>query len=234
MDARQLLVPEASGPLGDSRAAVLEMLRAAAGPLGVREVAQPAGLHPNTARFHLEGLVHAGLAVREVLDRGTPGRPRIGYRAAADAGAAGSRRYRLLAGMLAGLIGDAVQHPQRQVENAGREWGEYLTEQPPPYRRPDVAQAVGQLVDIMAELGFAPNATAEDAGRRYRLGLRHCPFREVAEQHPEVICTLHLGMIRGALARMRAPLTAASLEPFAEPGLCVAHLKADAGAPVTG
>ena len=94
MDTEQLLAPEDMSPLGRSRADVLDMLRAADGPLGVREVAQRMGLHPNTARFHLEALVEAGLAVRETEDRETPGRPRIGYRAAAD-GPAGRRRYRL-------------------------------------------------------------------------------------------------------------------------------------------
>ena len=89
------------------------MLRAADGPLGVREVAQRMGLHPNTARFHLEALVEAGLAVRETEDRERPGRPRIGYRAAAD-GPAGRRRYRLLAEMLTSLIaGDHTGAGQR-------------------------------------------------------------------------------------------------------------------------
>ena len=78
MDTEQLLAPEDTSPLGRSRADVLDMLRAADGPLGVREVAQRMGLHPNTARFHLEALTETGLAVRETEDRETPGRPRIG------------------------------------------------------------------------------------------------------------------------------------------------------------
>ena len=99
MDAELLLAPEDSSPLGRSRADVLDLLCAADGPLGGREVAPRMGLHPNTARFHLEALVEAGLAVRKTEDRETPGRPRIGYRAAAD-GPGGRRRYRLLAEML--------------------------------------------------------------------------------------------------------------------------------------
>ncbi len=84
MDAEQLLAPEGGAPLGRSRADVLDMLQAAGTALGVREIAQRMGLHPNTARFHLEALVEAGLASRETEDREKPGRPRIGYRAAAD------------------------------------------------------------------------------------------------------------------------------------------------------
>jgi predicted ArsR family transcriptional regulator len=223
MDADRLLAPEGIAPLGDSRAGVLEMLRSADAAVDVREVAKRTGLHANTARFHLEALVDAGLAVREAQERETPGRPRIGYRATADM-PAGPRRYRLLAEMLASLVAVRLPCPQVQVEEAGREWGAYLTERPRPYQRPDAARAVGQLAGIMTELGFAPQAVPDGDGQRYRLCLRQCPFREVAQQHQDVVCTLHLGMMRGVLAQMRAPVTAVSLEPFAEPGLCVAHL----------
>jgi predicted ArsR family transcriptional regulator len=222
MDAGQLLAPEDSSPLGRSRADVLDMLRAAGGPLGVREVAQQLALHPNTARFHLEGLVAAGLAARETEDRETPGRPRIAYRAVA--GNPGGRRYRMLAEMLTSLIAGTMPEPGKAAAEAGREWGAYLTEQPPPYQRPTAAEAVARLTAVMAELGFAPQAAAD--GGQYQLRLRQCPFREVAEQHEDVICALHLGLIQGALARMRAPVTAGRLDPFVEPSLCVARLTA--------
>jgi len=222
MDAEQLFAPEHTPPLGRSRADVLDMLRAADGPLGVREVAQRTGLHPNTARFHLEALTESGLAVRETEDRQTPGRPRIGYRAAAD-GRAGRRRYRLLAEMLTSLIAGTMPASGKAAEDAGREWGAYLTEQPPPYQKLSAEEAIGKLTAIMEELDFSPQAQAGDDGQ-FRLCLRQCPFREVAERHQGVICSLHLGLMRGSLDRMRAPLTTDRLDPFAEPSLCVAHL----------
>ena len=126
MDTEQLLAAEEAPPLGRSRADVLDLLRAADGPLGVREVAQRTGLHPNTARFHLEALVEAGLAARETENRETPGRPRIDYRAVADR-PAGQRRYRLLAEMLTSLIAGTMPAPGRAAEEAGREWGAFLT-----------------------------------------------------------------------------------------------------------
>jgi predicted ArsR family transcriptional regulator len=226
MDAGQLLAPEDSSPLGRSRADVMDMLRAADGPLGVREVAQRMGLHPNTARFHLEALVEAGMAVREAEDRETPGRPRIGYRAVAD-GPAGRRRYRLLAEMLTSLIAGTMPEPGKAAEEAGREWGAYLADQPPPFQRLTSEEAVAKLTAIMEDLGFSPQAEADaDGGGRYRLRLRQCPFREVAEHHQNVICSLHLGLMRGALDRMRAPVTADRLDPFVEPSLCIARLTA--------
>lgn len=223
VDAGQFLAAEDAFPLGRSRSDVLDMLRASGGPLGVRDVAARMGLHPNTARFHLEALVEAGLAVREAEDRQTPGRPRIGYRAAADS-PAGRRRYRLLAEMLTGLIAETMPEPDSVADDVGREWGSYLAEQPPPFQRPTAQEAVAKLIAILTELGFAPQAEAGDSHGQYRLCLRQCPFREVAQQHQNVICALHLGLVRGALARMRAPVAAERLDPFVEPSLCVVRL----------
>jgi predicted ArsR family transcriptional regulator len=223
MDADQLLAAEEGPALGQSRSDVLEMLRAAGQPLGVRDVAQRTGLHQNTARFHLEALVEAGFATRATQDRDTPGRPRVGYRATARA-SAGRRRYRLLSEMLATLVVAAMPEPGTSAEEAGREWGEYLVEQLPPYQRLTAEQALAKLTSTLGDLGFAPELAPDGDGGHYRVNLRQCPFREVAQQHRQVVCGLHLGLMRGALRRMRAPVTADRLEPFVEPGLCVARL----------
>lgn len=127
--------------------------------------------------------------------------------------------------MLTSLVTGMMPDPGQAAVEAGREWGGYLTEQPPPYQRPRAEEAVERLTMIMERLGFAPQAEA-NGKQRYRLGLRHCPFREVAQQHQDVVCALHLGLMQGALAQMRAPVTADRLQPFAEPNLCVAYLTA--------
>lgn len=222
MDTDALLAPDTGAPLGRSRGRVLDLLRASSSPVGVQEVAERVGLHPNTARFHLEGLAEAGLATRAPRLRGTPGRPSMAYRASADDTMAGGRRYRLLAEMLTGLVSASMPEPAKAAEEAGREWGAYLAEQPPPYHRPDLDEAVEKLTAVLSELGFAPQAASD--GRGLRVRLHQCPFQEVARRHQDIVCALHLGLMRGALARMRAPLTAKRLEPFAGPNLCVAHL----------
>jgi len=229
MNARELLAPDAGVPLGRSRARVLELLREAAAPLGVQEVAERCGLHPNTARFHLDALVAAGLAIRG--PQPNPGvrrlgRPAIGYRAAggdAPGAPAGERRYRLLAEMLASMIAGLLPDSAATAEQAGREWGGYLAEQPPPYQPPTADRALADLTALLDDMGFDPELAAAP-GTPPRILLRECPFREVAGRHQAVVCSLHLGVIRGALARMRAPLTAGRLEPFTGPGLCLVHL----------
>lgn len=227
MNVQMLLAPDAGSPLGPSRARVLDLLRAAGSPLGVKEVADRAGLHANTARFHLDALVEAGLAARAPLVRSTPGRPSMAYQAIEGGGAAGRRRYRLLAEMLTTMIAGVMPKPDKAATEAGREWGRYLTEQPPPYQRLEADEAIERLTASLEEIGFAPEAVAE--GTRYQLRLRQCPFREVAENHQEVVCSLHFGLMQGALAQMRAPVTADRLQPFAEPALCIAYLTAQRG-----
>jgi len=222
MDVQALLTPDAGAPLGQSRAHVLDLLRAAGSPAGVRDIADQAGLHPNTARFHLDALVDAGLAARAPKERTTPGRPSMAYRAVAGGETMGRRRYRLLAEMLTSLIAGMLPKPGEAAGEAGREWGRYLTEPPPPYQRLDAGEAVEKLTATMAEIGFAPEAVTD--GTQYQLRLRQCPFREVAENHQDVVCQLHLGLMQGALAQMRAPVTADRLQPFAEPSLCIAYL----------
>lgn len=222
MSEQPLTDVESGAVLGASRARVLELLRSADGPLGVAQIAESTGLHPNTARFHLDGLVTAGLAERQVEDRTQPGRPRMVYRPSADDLPAGRRSYQLLATMLTSLIAGALPRPAQTAIDAGREWGRYLAERPAPFHQVDAADGIRRLSAVLADAGFAPGPVSDPDAPV--IPLRHCPFREVAEQHGEVVCSLHLGLMQGILAEVRAPITAERLEPFVEPSLCLAHL----------
>jgi predicted ArsR family transcriptional regulator len=216
--------PPDAPALGDSRARVLEALQTAGTALGVGEVAAKVGLHPNTTRFHLDGLVRQGLAERNSEDRATPGRPRALYSASRGRAPAGRRSYRLLAQILTSYLASASRQPEKAALRAGEEWGRYLAERPAPFRRTDAAAATRQLVQTLDDIGFAPESTT--VRRKRQIQLHHCPFREAAEQHGEVVCTIHLGLMRGLLAELDAPFDAESLESFVEPDLCIAHLAA--------
>lgn len=217
---------------GDSRGRVLQALRETAEGCGVAELAEHVGLHPNTVRFHLDQLAAQGRVVRHVEARDAPGRPRLRFTAAPprDGGdPEGDRRsYRLLAEILAGYVAAATPDPVAAGTSAGRTWGRYLTTRPAPYRHTERDAALAELSRILAEIGFAPETADTADGPEIRV--HHCPFLEVAQEHREVACAVHLGLMQGALEEMRAPLTAARLEPFVTPTLCVAHL-AEAAAP---
>lgn len=208
--------------LGDSRARVLAVLQEAPTPLGVGEIASRVGLHPNTTRFHLDALVEHQLAERATEDRAVPGRPRTLYTATANSPRTGRRSYRLLADILASYVAASSTQPTQAALGAGEAWGRILAQRPTPHRRIDTATATRQLVETLDDIGFAPEAVA--AGRKQQILLHHCPFRETAEQHRDVVCAVHLGLMRGMLNELDAPIQAEGLDPFVEPSLCVARL----------
>lgn len=224
VDVRELTQPDsgAAPPLGESRSHVLEVLEDADTALTVGDVAALVGLHSNTTRFHLDALVDADLAERAVEDRDQPGRPRILYTARPRGARAGRSSYRLLAEILTSYIAAEIPQPERAARRAGEAWGRYLADRPLPFRRTDVNVAMRQLTRTLDDIGFAPETV--DTGEEQQVLLHHCPFRETAEEHREVVCSIHLGLMQGVLSELNAPVAAERLDPFVEPNLCVTHL----------
>jgi len=222
MRQRKWVDPKPDIALSDGRARIWELLQAADGPVGVQELAEQTGLHPNTVRFHLDKLTDAGLAERTTAERDEPGRPRKLYRPAGEQAHPGVRSYRLLADMLTSLITAMVPDPGTAALETGQAWGRHLADRPAPLRRTDADTALIRLAELLTELGFSAHI---DQDRRHpQIRLLHCPFREVAQEHQGVVCSVHLGLMQGALAEMNAPLTAERLDPFVGPHLCLAHL----------
>jgi predicted ArsR family transcriptional regulator len=208
-----------------SRARILAEL-ADDGPLDARDLVQRVGLHVNTVRVHLNALAEAGLAEAETVPSKGRGRPRLVYRATGAVGEEGGRRYRLLAEILTALVASFGSKATAQLEEVGEAWGRYLVNSPSPFDQLSDTEAVEQLVALLAEIGFQPELDKGKRGRR--ILMRPCPFLELARRHQEVVCPIHLGLIRGALAELGATTSATKLEPFVQPDLCVAHLAARA------
>jgi predicted ArsR family transcriptional regulator len=204
----------------ESRVAIMEVLRDGGRPLDVGGIAERVGLHVNTVRSHLALLLEAGLVQRHAEPRNEPGRPRQLYAAAAPDGRDGSEGYRLLARMLASYIASNVADAATAAEETGRQWGRHMTEAPAPFAQVSAEEAKVRLVELLDELGFAPRSGAEPG----EIELRHCPFREVAEVHPEVACSLHLGLMRGAMRQLDAPLRVDELLPFISPDRCLTRV----------
>ena len=54
--------------------------------------------------------------------------------------------------------------------------------------------------------------------------MHRCPFHDLAEAHPEVVCPVHKGLISGALEALGSQLEVEGLDVFVRPDLCVARL----------
>jgi predicted ArsR family transcriptional regulator len=205
-----------------SRVALLEALQADTAARDASQLAEAVGLHVNTVRSHLSVLEQAGLVTRHAEPRTAPGRPRQLYTASAPAAADDSERYGLMARMLASYIAAHVPDPAAAAEETGRQWGRHLAATPAPFSATSEQEARRILLALLDDLGFAPHPGADPS----EIELRHCPFRDVAEAHPEVACSLHLGLMRGAMAQLDASLVVEDLVPFVDPDRCVAHVSA--------
>lgn len=201
-----------------SRVAVLQTLRRSDRPMDVREIAEVVGLHANTVRSHLALLTDRGLVLAASEERDRPGRPRTLYTPADDDD---RRDYRMLAEALVAHL-SAIENDQSEAAvRAGQGQGERLVDSRGPRPPVDADTARAAVTDLLRETGFRPRPSPDGT----HIDLHHCPFRELAEAAPEVVCGVHLGMMRGALQRMRAPLETVRLRPFATPGHCVAELR---------
>ena len=220
MARRSAQRPEAAS----RRPEVLRLLQAARTPLSIVTIARQLGVHPNTVRFHLDILVASGQAEQVAPDRGRPGRPAQLFRPVRQMNRAGPRRYQLLAEILVRSVATGPE-PSTRAADAGRVWGQLLADTADSGEHASsgkTTEPVGRLVSLLDELGFDPQlrVTAD----RQDVGLRHCPFLELAQANEQVVCPIHLGLMQGAMAAWHAPVSVSRLEPFAEPDLCVAHL----------
>jgi predicted ArsR family transcriptional regulator len=219
--------PDDDGPPVEAPAAfaspqrrrLLELLRAGEAPRDAQELAAATGLHVTTVRFHLDVLRRAGLVGSRSQPRATAGRPRTVYTADSHRELGG---YPALTRLLAAHLADTPETRAVRAEQAGVTWAAELTAEADPPAGVDAEEAARTVTGMFAQLGFDPELAGEETDRQIRL--RACPFRAAARANPEVVCSVHLGLLRGTLTRLGAPPTTARLLPFVEPELCLAQL----------
>ena len=127
------------------------------------------------------------------------------------------RGYGLLADILATLVRGS--RAQQKAYELAREWGDYLMTRrapPPGARRPGPNLAAIQ--EAMAEAGFDPRFRRRSADGTFEIALRTCPFRDLLDEHRELVCTVHRGLVEGMLEGARPRLRLRSFEPQADRG----------------
>jgi predicted ArsR family transcriptional regulator len=178
--------------LGDNTryAIYLELARSPL-PLTTADIAEALGLHVNTVRPHLERMRDVGLLRVDTEARGGVGRPQHRYSLTADAPSLGLEPspFPTLARMLLRAAADAGLE-RGDVTDAGRDQGRADAAQ-----WPDGAEALEALIVEQAKLGFDPAVVEHDGGAT--MAFAHCPFRDLAETHPDLVCGLHCGLVEG-------------------------------------
>jgi predicted ArsR family transcriptional regulator len=179
--------------LGDeTRFSMYRELATSTRALSATELADRLGLHPNTVRLHLERLREASLVDVEAIHRGRVGRPHHVYSLAPGAPGLGfdPPSYTLLAGLLAALA-ERVGADGDSAAAIGDSWGTEAG------RRARTRSCVKALVDELERLGFDPASESDDDGAS--IAFLHCPFRELAEAYPELVCNVHRGICEGVV-----------------------------------
>lgn len=194
------------------------------------DVAADTGLHLTTVREHLDRLAEAGLLTRYRRANGSPGRPAWRYRAAAppEPSTAPPGPYRELAAALVGHLARTHPDPPAAGVSAGQDWGRKLAAgQPERDRGADAHQNPARRVDtaikVLDQLGFSPRVVDRDA-RQTRMHLYTCPFLDLVDGAQDVVCGVHLGVIRGAVGAVGGAPEDADLEPFGAPHACVVRV----------
>lgn len=202
----------------DTRFRLYRYLGLSGRSVSVRELSARLSLHPNTLRPHLRRLEEAGLVRREARRGATVGRPQTMYSAVDRDGREG-RDWRLLAEILAGLATGA--RARERATSLAREWGQYLAIQggPKPGTRLPARRNLAVLQEAMAEAGFDPRFRRSGKGT-VEISLRDCPFRDLLDDHRDLVCAIHRGLVEGMLGALKPPLTLVHFEPLAERTVC--------------
>jgi predicted ArsR family transcriptional regulator len=212
--------------LGDNtRYAIYLELARSPQPLATAEIAETLDLHANTVRPHLERMRDVGLLQVETEATGAVGRPQHRYSLAVDAPSLGLEppTFPVLARMLLRLAGHARLDEVDAIE-AGREQGQVdgtaalaaaqLADPVPADAAPGATSGAGagpaaelgrpaldggacldRLVARLDTLGFDPAVVRSEA--EASVAFAHCPFRDLAESDPDLVCGLHQGMVEG-------------------------------------
>jgi predicted ArsR family transcriptional regulator len=180
--------------LGDNtRYAIYLELARSPRPLATADVAESLALHPNTVRPHLERMREVGLLEVRTETRTGVGRPQHLYSLSSAAPSLGLEppTFPMLARMLVRLAERAGASGDDAAE-VGRDQGRAVAG---PHA--SSASCLEALVAHLDGLGFDPAVDGSDDGETAVVAFAHCPFRELAEAHPELVCALHRGMVEG-------------------------------------
>ena len=209
------------------RSAILDYLHVAAEQTGTgltaQQVGEAFGIHPTTARFHLEHLVEQGEAVRRRNDSDGQsagrGRPPVIYSPTST----NHTQEDMISSLCMALETACpdTDSRDRAALKAGQVWGRALARQSRGNAEKDLSSSMTQtLLNTLATLGFAPVTAEPDSASLY---LTSCPFLDSVNAHP-IICTIHLGMVQGIVEgsskAARDKKASVSLKPLSSPKGC--------------
>lgn len=200
-----------------ARRHVLELLTVATGPVDARTIADALGRHVTTVRFHLEQLETAGLVHRETNVPPRRGRPRLLYALTVAPDQEENSRDRLIGVLADALAGGESDLGRSRALDAGKKWARTIISEMDDVEDGSHPARRTMLLKVLDRLGFQPSS--EDS----TIQLLACPFRDAARAHPQVVCSVHSGLVQEILQSSDA-LGEMSLVPFVQSDRCAIAL----------
>ena len=191
----------------------LRLITARKTPVGIQELSDLSGLHPNTVRTHLDSLLAAGEIEREQAPSAGRGRPLWLYRAAVKK----PSPYEMLADALVHQLGQTDD--PALMDHAAKRWADAAATGVSSVTPPDGDEAVDQLKRALQNVGFA--VSSNPVGDE--ITITECPYAAIVEAQPRV-CDVHAALVTELLSRSTQPITLKRLDVWVKPGICVAHL----------
>ncbi|NDE52758.1 MAG: hypothetical protein EB005_06135, partial [Actinobacteria bacterium] len=187
-----------------TRRAVYLFVRESRDGVTAAQVAEKFDVHPNVARHHLDKLTAGGYLEVQVArdDRTGAGRPSKRYQAVASSE---PMQFPVRSDdLVLSLLGKALEllprhEAERMAEEVGRQYGQVMAaglvgDDEIAAGQRSLRSALQKVADALTAHGFA--AHAEQRQNKLRIINNHCPFGDVAIEHP-VICAVDRGMVKG-------------------------------------
>jgi predicted ArsR family transcriptional regulator len=185
-----------------TRRNIYRHLRSCETPQSASEVADVFGLHRTVARAHLEKLGQVDLVHSSTRRRPGGGRPAKIY-AVTDARLEimlPPRRYERLARLLLRLVGETVD-PAVATATAGslgRTFGEETARESGGGNGAPAKLSPGAVMDWMDLSGYGATLSSGDDGETV-IEVHNCVYRELSQEHADVVCAFDRGMLCGML-----------------------------------
>lgn len=215
--------------------------------LSAAQLGERLDLHATTIRFHVDQMVAARILDSHFVRDGGVGRPSKKYvlrevPLGDDTGYdAEEGPFALLASLLTSVL-STQEAGSLTPEEAGKRWASERAAElgatsdgtrdgATTGTRQHQLDKVRDVTRILQEWGYSPEIAEEQTGE-VGLTLHDCPFLPLASSHPDVVCGVHRGLLRGALDAVGESGARVSLRPFTGPTTCRALLRLTP--PVTG
>ncbi|MBT2726547.1 helix-turn-helix domain-containing protein [Bacillus sp. ISL-75] len=169
----------------------------------VQEVAENFNIHPNVARLHLSKLEDVNMLASETKKTGKGGRPSRLYRLSDDVIQLHFpfRDYMLLSKVALQTMISLGEAGKQALYLTGTHFGTEVIEQEKAKRafgeELEFEQKLTILKSAATLAGFYPEFEANGEKTKIFFQIFNCPFKEVAEEHSETVCSMHHEFLKG-------------------------------------